>query len=905
MATKFTANYFTVLNKNGQNNLYRTDDIDFNELTFSCINRSQAAITFKGGENPSSLEFSMPFLRDGDIDPVKDFKFDNIDGWEPVLLLNKKWAVWKFVCKNDIELLPGKSFSFVIKKILCKTYDGGYFFVKTIAVPGYADLEPALGKGLTVIAPESSKLSLPLGVSYTDLVYPINTQTDRPHAKVSLLKDSQYEGATLPIYLTYDPLSQIKNGFKLLFTTDTDIEIFKPGGEIKEASITIMFLFGTYPHQITTTDLGNSIEINANQVGWKLRRNADSPSWKWIADPQTIREFTSFSFNIRRLVTDMDAVEGISLMYVQVNNFGKFADHVFRFQLIKKVATPSILNFNRNNASITIGENVGLSWATSLANKMEIAYKSRDNERIILSTIPKPGEHQIELTQYEPLLLPVPPTAATTTFEATAYGPGNSKASTSITIDVKQRVAEIQSFIATPAIIVKGVKTTVTLSWSVRDASQLKLYIGDQEIDVKNSTSKQVELDGPFEYKLVARSYGDELPNVTKTLKVCQYENRKVISLPFNADKKGDRPRVVQCKDKSLDYIFLHTGQDELYSICLSINLFIVKTKTNFNSFAVLWEKRLLAYYNIGDGDRHGIYVKSILNDQWLGDFTPFPDAADHPMPMRLSPDGKKLYVSFKQAETYRATYLNSEDPKNLRIETGYQPIYGTGAPFIGFNIGNSSVLYVPNNEDLSLLTSTYTRDGRIEFTKTQLSGKVIVMVEPAIGTKEQKTYLAYENSNLISVIPPDLIPYQIDIGAQPFDMTLSADEQTLYVACIKENKVLAINTKNRQVETVYSSVDTPSCLKLSPDGLLLFVGNHRARTLTVINVKNDNISAPIPLGEQAGNPITISVIQMPKDYYVVIGKENYSQRTKWTDTIIIKPNTSLNVNMFNFYKPG
>ncbi|MBE5320793.1 hypothetical protein IM793_16610 [Pedobacter sp. MR2016-19] len=904
MANKFTANYFTVLNKIGQNTLYRTDDLTFNELTFSFINRSNAGITFKGGETPSSLEFSMPFLRYGDVDPVKDLKFGNIEGWEPVLLLDKKWAVWKFVCKEDLIVQPDKSFSFVIKNIFCKTDDGGYFFIKTTAVPDYADLNPSLSKVLTVITPKDSRPLLPLAVSYTDLVYPINTQTDRPHAKVSLLKDSQFENAALPIYLTYDAGSQIKNGFKLLFTTDTDIEIFKPGGEIKEASITIMFLFGTYPHQITTTDLGNYIEINSNQVGWKLRRNADSPSWKWIADPQTIKEFTSFSFNIRRLVTDMDTVEGISLMYVQVNSFGKFADHVFRFQLIKKVATPSILNFNRNNASITVGENVGLSWATSLANKLEIAYKSRDNERIILSTVPKPGEHQIELTQYEPLLLPVPPTAATTTFEATAYGPGNSKASTSITIDVKQRVAEIQSFIATPAIIVKGVKTIVNLSWTVRDARQLKLYIGDQEIDVKNSTSKLIELDGRFEYKLVARSYGYELPNVTKTLKVYQYENRKVRSLPFNTDKKGDRPRVVQCKYKNVDFISFHNGQDELYSICLTLDIGLVTTKTNFNSFALLSEKGLLAYYNIGDGGRHGIYVKNILNQQGLGNFTAFPDAADHPMPMRFSPDSKKLYVSFKQAETYRATYLNSEDPNNLRIETGHQPIYGTGAPFIGFNSGNSSVLYIPNNDDLSLLTSTYTRDGRIEFTKTQLSGKVIVMVEPAVGTKEQKTYLAYENSNLISVIPQDLIPYQIDIGAQPFDMTLSADEQTLYVACIKENKVLAINTNNRKVETVYSSIDTPSCLKLSPDGLLLFVGNHRARTLTVINVKNDNIEAPIPLGEQAGNPITISVIQMPKYYYVVIGKENYSQRTKWSNTDVIKPNTTINVNIFNFYHP-
>nr|WP_315422426.1 hypothetical protein [uncultured Pedobacter sp.] len=922
MATKFTANYFTVLNKNGQNNLYRTDDIDFNELTFSFINRSQAAITFKGGENPSSLEFSMPFLRDGDIDPVKDFKFDNIDGWKPALLLNKKWAVWKFVCKNDIELLPGKSFSFVIKKILCKTINAGYFFIKTIAVPGYADLEPALSKALTIIEPESSKLSLPLGVSYTDLIYPINTQTDRPYAKVSRLKDSQFENAVLPIYLTYDAGSQIKNGFKLLFTTDTDIEIFKPGGEIKEASITIMFLFGSYPHQITTTDLGNYIEMNANQVGWKLRRNADSPSWKWIPDPQTIREFMSFSFNIRRLVTDMEAVEGISLMYVQVNNFGKFADHVFRFQLIKKVAdTPmvslQIVSPTEDLKSIRIGDGpnvkVKLSWNAILANKLEIAYSTRENQRIVFSTHPKEGAQLIELTQSD-FELPIRPTAEITTFEATAYGANGSKKTTNLMLNVIQRTAEILSFIATPALTEHGVKTKVILSWDVSDASQLKLLRGEQEIDVTKTTSIEVTVDSPDEYKLVARSYGDVLQNVSKKLKLYTIGAQKSIPLDFYGDAKGDWPKTLIHRNDSENRrgLFVHCGRNHLYQIDGVGFRKVMALETKRGQFALHPEfLYLVVFYN----GRKGKYVYG--NAQY-GDNPSdeqFNGYNNYVTEMKFSPDGGKLFCSFvegdgtvKDPKTLQQVIAAKTFSKQYRLHYGwYSQPGGIGTPAIAFDEGSATV-YFSSYAEKQIYNTKYNELDKINITKAAIAKEKVVAISESkkfngagkifMNSEDDSSILMYDRT-----FPAGIAPEVLKINGVPTDMLLSADEKTLYLAYIKDNKVVAIDTKDSTKHVSYI-VDTPSCLKLSSDGELLFVGNHRSRSLTVIKLNNNNISEPISLGANTGNPMVISIYEDKDRYTAYITKECYAERTNWAAEVIA-PNTSHDMSVVTVYKPA
>jgi hypothetical protein len=929
MAKVFNEKSFIVVNKNGKNDLFRTDDPNVNQLTLSFENISTEDVTFKGGEKPSVIQFNMGFLKKDNDDPVKDFTFNLPEGWERSLHINpkRKYAEWKLTPKNDVVVAPGQKLSFEIKNIICKRFDPGYFSIKTTDIPGYEDVEPPMIKGITIKDLDKTKDRLPIVAGFTDPIHPINNQTGLPCNKI---KNGRTQEITpnreaIPVYINYDPFAKIKNGFKLILTAEDNIVIPEVADETRKPTIRVMFMFGSYPYEVTTQSKGNDIEINANQTKWIVKHNDDDPFWELIPEPQTIKEFTTFSFNVRGIVTPEQALQGVSLIYVQVNNFGAYADDVYRYQLEKKaVVKPSMISLQRNSETITIGENLKLSWDSSLANKVEITYNTRDRERVVLSTAPGQGEHKIELTQCEFEALPVSPTAVVTTFEATAYGPNGSKSSLSVTANVKQRTAEIVSFTATPNVIKKGETTKVTFAWDVRDASQLKLFKGDVKLDI---SKKEIELNGPGEYKLVARSYGDELPSVSKTLKIYAYDNQTTIPLPFYGDKKGEKPRSLLHPFHKDESLLAHCGQDVAY---------VINTK-NKQKAATIYTKRdsfdfdpelpsAVTIYNTGNEPKH----HGICNRFNVGVFPPFyrlPDSEDEAMPMRFSPDKKKLFVTYKSKSLtgeieseinanahedsglQRATYFKrAQNEKLLKLEPGLMnEVITDGTTFIGFDENDSSVFFISSN-DKHIRWANYNGEGQISFTNVDLKyDKTILMIEPKPRSAKHKMYLASEGQNFITVFLTDkkcLDEKLIDVGGQPFDMVLSNDEKTLYVACIKENKVVVVNTEDGSSKTVYASIDTPSCLTLSSDEELLFVGSHRTRTLTAINLKLGTVGTPVPTGAATGNPMVTTIIETKECYNVYVTKECYSERTRWNTTDVITPNTQLNMSVISIYKP-
>jgi hypothetical protein len=907
MENEFSEDSFTVLNKKNRNILYRTDDLNANELTLSFINLSQDDVTFVDGAVPSFLVFNMQFLKYDAVDPVKDFKFDLPSEWEAVLEAGKKWAEWKLVCKTKVVVNPGKSISFKIKNILCKTFKPGYLYIRANKVPGYLDINPSIGKELMIMDPDVTKDKLPIEAGYTDVIHPINNQTGRPCGRV--LSESPIYLSTnreaLPIYLTYDPFAQIKNGFRLILTTDEKIVIPEVKEETRKPAIRIFFLLGDYPYQVTNQSNGNDIEVNPAQVGWKVKHDDDAPFWECFPAPQTIEAFTTFSFDIGRIVTQVNAVEGVSLLYVQVNNFGEFADNVYKIQMIKKVANTPTISLLKDKAKIAVGENVKLSWNTSLANKLEIAYNVRDNRQIILSTAPRAGEQKIELTQCTPQDLAIRPTEVITTFVATAYGAGGTPATTSVTIDVTQRKANIRSFKAVPAFIPKGVKTKVMLSWDVADASQIRLYKGEVEINIGQNTGLEIETDSVVEYTLFARSYSDELRDTTQKLKVYTFENdyNSYIKLPFLADKEGERPRTLITTNDFSTNLFAHSGQGEMYMLTVGQYKQLSNTfKLHTNSFAFEHETQRLCY-QAGDG-KAAISVYPLKENQ-INISHDIPNAANSPVTMRFSPDGKKLYISYLglNSTVQMATYFEWEAKGPLlKWMSTNAPLFESKSVLIGFSKQNTKVFYLAY-EQKTIRFADYQAAGRISFTEADLPySKAFLLINA--NTSENKIYVAFERQKtIVSLIAGE--PYQtIDIGAQPFDMVLSPDEKKLYVACIRENKVIVVDTVSRKVEKEYLSIVTPSCLALSKNGELLFVGNHRELGLTIINLGSGVVYGPIPNEHKAsGNPISISVLEDEKSYIAYLTKECYSEQTLYPEVDEIRKNSWHGMNYIKIYK--
>jgi DNA-binding beta-propeller fold protein YncE len=916
MANEFSEDYFKVVNQDNENTLYRTDDMGANELRFSFVNVSPSDITFNGGDSPSTLLFSMPFLRSSTVDPVKDFKITTPDGWEAVILLDKKWAVWKLVCKKTLVVPKGGSLIFTIKNILCLKYDPGYFYISTLGIPDYENVTPPIGKEFMVKEPAKKRLPLPMAVSFTDEIHPIKQQTGFPCTQG--LSPFEYESTpvtgAISIYLTYDSFSEIKNGFKIILTPDEKIVITEQQVP-RKAAIRIMFLFGTYAYQVTTTEKGNDIEIDPNQVGWKVKHTDDDPFWECSPDAQTLEAFIPITFDVGRLVTNMVALEGISLMYVQVNNFGDFADEVFKIHLIKKVAKPSIVSFVKAKNQINFGENVGISWNSALANKVEIGYTVRNNTRVVLSTAPKQGEYQIELTQCAFFPLPVLPTELVTSFEAIAYGPNNTKDSRIITVGVTQKVADIRNFKATPALIVQGVKTMVTLSWEVNDASQLRIFKGDVELCTlsNTSTSKQIEVDGKSIYKLVARAYDTQLPDTIKALTVYSFENKSTIPLPFVGDKKGDLPKALRYNYLTEKLLLAHCGKDELYIIAIASNQITKTLKTKSYSFELHPQKNALAYYYSEAKNKYGVYIHDFANPSKTGTCNRVLMAADYPMQLRFSPDGKKLYVAYVYSGGYLSiAYFHSEDLSHLAYEFVYHPLMGGRSTFIGASEDSSTVYFIPYEFQNRICVTNYKSAAPLNYKMRYLGlTHASVFLEPKVGSTEKKAYLAFENQNIIAVLNKDSVSDNeshvqfktIDVSGQPFSMILSADEKTLYVACIKENKVVKVNTLTATVEHVYADIDTPSCLALSENNEFLFVGHHRSRTISAICLNTGSLSPSFSTGELTGNPMAISVFEDANNYTLYVTKESYSERTKWAATDVIKANTSLNISVITITK--
>ncbi len=915
MANTFSQTNFAVVNKDGKDVLYYTDNRSYNELTLSFINTSQVDITLKGGE--STFEFNMAFLRDGDNDPVKSFEFGPSEYFEPIRLVDKKWMVWKLLCKKDLVVPAGKNISFTIKNIVLIHYRPGNFYLTARGVPTYEDIEEdapmAYGLAVQDLA-SKEKPQLPVSFSYMDVIHPINYQTGQP---CTLVKDSEKElfnDEALPIYVTYDPAAKIKNGFKLVMTTDKDIVIPDVQEGIKKPTIRIMFLFGGYPYQITTAQIGNGIEIDRNQLDWKVNHNEDYPFWECVPLPQTIKANTSFSFSVNGLVTPLNAALGFSIMYVQVNNFGDFADEVRRFTLVKKVADPRIIRFEKDKARITIGENIKLSWDSRLANRLEITYMVRDRLNVVLSTAPKPGEHQIGLTQCEFIALPVPPTEVLTAIIMTAYGPKDTKVSLTVTVDVTQRMAEIRSFKAKPNVIEKGVKTMVTFEWDVQDASQLRIFKGDKELfDVSKTTSKQIEIEDVGEYKLVARSYGDELSDATKMLKLYSLENKSTLTLPFSSDKLGDRPKTLPFFNQNEKLLLVHCGQYELYIISIETNKILKVLHAKNDSFALHPQKPSVAYSQVGKNLPYGVFVYTLGDGDKQGQrYLPM-NASAVPMQVRFSPDGKKLYVSYMYGYTMTEGYKEiqcawyyhcGDDYPKLRAEVAYTVLDGGRGAMIAISEYNGTVYFIPPGAN-RIAVDNYKNESKISLISKYLPfDKISVLIEPKPASTQNKAYAAFENQETIIVLTNDITGYnsnqnyeKIDVGAQPFNMVLSADEKTLYVACIRENKVIVIDTVAKTIAATYTDIDTPSCLAISENGDFLFIGNHRGRTLTVISLKTRVVNLPLSTGSQAGNPMVLTLFEDSTRYTIHVTKESYSQRTKWTDADIITPNTSLNMS--------
>jgi YVTN family beta-propeller protein len=610
----------------------------------------------------------------------------------------------------------------------------------------------------------------------------------------------------------------------------------------------------------------------------------------------------TIEFLIEKIITPANVTaDKYSVVRVQVNKFAGFDDQVFRFHLHKKKAKASINFVSIDKERIKLGEDVRLSWGSSLAKRVVISYLDRDNKPVVYdSALPSGDQMKIELDGKE-FLLPVKPTAEKTAIIGTGYDIAQSELTKDAHVFVEQRQADITRFSADKQLVIEGGSTKVTFSWEVQDAKRLILKKGTTEKDVTGATSAEETVTTAGEYSLLAYSYGESFPHpTTKALKIFSHRAPHGIVQPPLSGERAKRPTIqlnnhpIQ-KRAFVQFMAKPARLSKIYEI--NTDTATLVTWHEGSCFALHPSGNKMAFYVAGMTQR-GI----ILYDITLHAKAIVPTNDDLVETMRFSPDGRKLFVGFEagafagtgddaendvnapsDAQRFATYYDCDPDRNTLTKGCGNTPIGMGEVTDIAFDGNNDKVYYTSymrRNTDASLYVIRYDNGEKATPEKLDTQHTWPIMLKEAkklhkIFGAFQHTLSIFQDANSVVVVNTDnsTVSANIPAGEYPIDMVLAPDEKTLYVACIMANKVVAIDTETAAVRTI-CNVDTPSCIAISSDGETLFAGGYRNRTVTLVDIKKAEVYGSVTLGTDNGNPYGIAITETATGYNVFVAKD-------------------------------
>lgn len=524
---------FAILNENGEQIMFRTDDTSVNKLTFSIINNTGEALLLTGNVegNPSTFIFNFETMLTTDV--VKNLTLTLPEQWaatfiEPGETTPASWAVYPTA---DMVLEPTTTASILITNISCPDTPPGNFLIEFKNIPDYNDSLVPYAKHLAILnPPDPKKKTLPLKDSYTRVVHPIQGQ--------SVLVETDVDGKmletaeVLPVYITYDSKALIENGFTYLLTNTskdplvpTGTENDDPGSPLSP-TLYISFLFGEDDYDITTQAIADnniSIDVSATLPWNPVKHTGGAAYWQFLpAGKEIMKPYETVSFPIHKLITPLNVPgDKISIMYVQFNNIPGYNDGAYTVIMEKRVAVAEMKMLEADRYFMFIGENISISWESLLAKRVTIEYYLKNGQRVWLDTVQ--GDIKLNGKNF---MLPVPPTAENTIITAIAYddkGQNTKQIHLIVSYDLPQ--AEILSFTSGEMMLTQ-LETMgdvyFALNWKVRYAKKTTIYYtwGDpievpltkHSIEIPINTSIHSWVD----FTLSVESLNDKYPQPTR-----------------------------------------------------------------------------------------------------------------------------------------------------------------------------------------------------------------------------------------------------------------------------------------------------------------------------------------------------------------------------------------------------
>lgn len=487
---KLRSDCFTILNVNGEQVLFRTDDTSVNELTFSVINNTGEMLSLTGNAegNPSTFTFNFETMLTAEV--VEHLALTLPGQWAAMFIAGNEttppsWSVYPTV---NLVLEPTAAVRFVISNISCPDTAPGNFLIDYRNIPGYDDSVIPVARHLAILnPPDPKKKTLPLKDAYTHVVHPVQGQTVLEETEVN--GEIREAGEALPVYITYDSKALIENGFTYLLTNTSKDPLVPDVQDDKEAAVAlaptlyISFLFGDDDYDITTQALADNnitIDVSAGLRWEPVKHTGGSAYWQFLPVNKRIMEgHETVNFPVHKIITPLNVSPGkISVMYIQFNNIPGYNDGAYTLIMQKLVAVAQMKKLEADRYFIYIGENISISWESALAKRVTIEYYLKNGQRVWLDS----SQGDIGLNGKN-FLLPAPPTTENTVITAIAYD--NKEQNTKqilLTVSYDLPQAEILSFTAGEMLFTQfesagnvyigltwktryGKKTTISYTW--------------------------------------------------------------------------------------------------------------------------------------------------------------------------------------------------------------------------------------------------------------------------------------------------------------------------------------------------------------------------------------------------------------------------------------------------------
>lgn len=214
------------------------------------------------------------------------------------------------------------------------------------------------------------------------------------------------------------------------------------------------------------------------------------------------------------------------------------------------------------------------------------------------------------------------------------------------------------------------------------------------------------------------------------------------------------------------------------------------------------------------------------------------------PQTMALAPDGAVIYIAGRRGG--RGALLALDLPSRAVLHRQSLPGH-----LVALALAPAGVLLV-----------TSTRPAALEIVKLpdlRLAATVPLPAPPTAVVAlpyGHKAFVLCPAANELAVVdlaPPAAVLTYLSIGPNPKAMVLKPDGGELFVSNYGEDgggaTVSAVDTTANQVEGSIAVGTGPWGLAISPGGNRLYVANHQANTVDVVNLQTRHLAAAIPVG--------------------------------------------------------